>query len=141
LDPVRFDVVFPGTDICAFVTRPLFAIRVVFRAANGVVVRVAMFVPRESRLANGAFEGSRVAVCLLMRSQIAGVRTFEAAPFPISGDVLTHEVEDPVVVEVRVISQVTALVERFATPFVRTLVLFLRVRAVCHLMPRQTTEQ
>ena len=67
LDPVQFEAAFSGRDICAvaFVTRPLGSIFV--RTTDGIVVRVASSLRRESRLANGAFEGSRVAVCLLMR--------------------------------------------------------------------------
>ena len=75
---------------------------------------------------------------LLMRCQMAGSCTFEAAPFPISVDMLTHVVEDLVMVEVRVISPQTSMVERFSTALVRTHKLVLWVRAVCLLLARQS---
>jgi hypothetical protein len=63
--PVQFEVAFSGRDMCAFITRPLGSI--VVRTTYGVVVPVANNLSLESRLANGAFEGSIFAVCLLMR--------------------------------------------------------------------------
>ena len=88
---------------CASITRPHFAIWVVFRTTYGVVVLVAMCLCLERHIAHFAFKGSRVAVCLLMHIQTTGLCTFEVTPFPGSFiDMVTHVVEDLVVMEVHV---------------------------------------
>ena len=122
-DPVSYAFSLRRKDFSAFTffTRPHFAIFVIFRTTYRVVVSFAISLFLESRLANRTFEGSVLAVCLLMIRQTVRSCTFEAAPLSRSFvDMLTHEVEDSVVVEVLVISHERMMKEIFAASLVRT---------------------